>query len=82
MKENIVFAWTDQVKHFGNTKPNKVEVAHATLKNWSGNCKGGLRTSWESMNKMIQNQHNEIQTSFDRSITVLEHRFKDKNLDS
>lgn len=28
---------------------------------------------------MIQNQHNEVHTSFDRSITVLKHRFKDIN---
>ena len=29
---------------------------------------------------MIKNQHNEIQTTFGRSITVLEHRFKDNIL--
>lgn len=32
------------------------------------------------MNQMIQNQHNKIQTSFGRNITMLEHRFKDKKL--
>lgn len=32
------------------------------------------------MNQMIQNQHNEIQTSFGHNITLFEHRFKDNNL--
>ena len=80
VKENIVYAWTNQVRHFRNTTTNRVEYAHATLKNWLINIKGDLCTSWESVNKMIQNQHNEIQTSFGRSIVVLEHKFRDKNL--
>ena len=32
------------------------------------------------MNQMILNQYNEIQTSFGRSVTVLEHKFKDNLL--
>src|ERR1051325_6837902 len=32
------------------------------------------------MNHMILNHHNEMQTTFSRSITVLEHRFKDNML--
>lgn len=32
-KEKIVCAWTDQVRHFGNTTTNKVEFAHVRLKN-------------------------------------------------
>lgn len=40
MKEKIVCAWTDQVRHIGNTTTNRVEFAHAKLKNWLGNSKG------------------------------------------
>ena len=80
VKEKIVCAWTDNVRHLGNTTTNRVESAHASLKNWLGNSKGDLCRDWDSVNLMIKNQHNEIQTTFGRSITVLEHRFKDNIL--
>lgn len=80
VKEKIVYAWTDNVRHLGNTTSNRVESAHATLKIWLGNSKGDLCRDQDSMNHMIQNQHNEIQTIFDQSITILEHRFKDNTL--
>ncbi|XP_058747057.1 uncharacterized protein LOC131620051 [Vicia villosa] len=41
---------------------------------------GDFCRDWDSVNLMIKNQHNEIQTIFGRSITVLEHRFKDNIL--
>ncbi|XP_050919722.1 uncharacterized protein LOC127137294 [Lathyrus oleraceus] len=80
VNEKIVCAWTDKVIHLGNTTTNRVESAHATLKNLLGNSKGDLCRDWDFVNQMIQNQHNHIQTSFGRSITVLEHIFKDNNL--
>lgn len=80
MQENIVGAWTDQVTHFGNNTTNIVEYAHVTLNNWLGNNKRDLCKGWDSMNQMIKNQHNEIQTSFGCNINVLQHRFKYKNL--
>ena len=80
VKEKIACAWTDNVRHLGNTTTNRVESAHATLKNWLGNSKGDLCRDWDSVNLMIKNQHNEIQITFGRSITVLEHRFKDNIL--
>ncbi|XP_058726958.1 uncharacterized protein LOC131598363 [Vicia villosa] len=42
--------------------------------------KGDLCRDWDTINFMIKNQHNEIQTTFGRSITVLEHRFRDNIL--
>lgn len=42
VKEKIFCAWTDQVRHLGNTTTNQVESAHATLNNWSRNSKGDL----------------------------------------
>lgn len=80
MKEKIVCAWIDKVRHLGNTILNRVKSSHDTLKNWLGNSKGDLCRDWDSMNQMIHNQHNEMNTSFGRSITVLEHKFKDINL--
>ncbi|XP_058726936.1 uncharacterized protein LOC131598339 [Vicia villosa] len=58
----------------------KVELAHASLKNWLGNRKGDLCQDWNSVNLMVKNQLNKIQIKFGRSITVLEHRFKDNIL--
>ncbi|XP_058776823.1 uncharacterized protein LOC131651173 [Vicia villosa] len=80
VKEKFVCAWTDKVRHLGNTTTNRVESAHATLKNWLCDSKGDLCKAWDTINHMISNQHNEIQTSFGRSITVLEHRFKNNIL--
>ncbi|XP_058725564.1 uncharacterized protein LOC131596844 [Vicia villosa] len=80
VKVKVVCAWTDNVRHLGNTTTNRVESAHASMKNWLVNSKGDLCRDWDSVNLMIENQHNEIQTTFGRSITVLEHRFKDNIL--
>lgn len=63
----------NQVRHFGNTTTNRVESAHATLKDWLGNNKGEFRKGWDSGNQIIQNRHNKIQISFGRRLTVLEH---------
>ncbi|XP_058757677.1 uncharacterized protein LOC131630953 [Vicia villosa] len=76
-KEKFVCVWTNNVRHLGNKTTNRVESAHATLKNWLRTSKGDLCRGWDTVNLMISNQHNGIQTSFGRSITVLEHRFKD-----
>ena len=65
VKEKIVCAWTDQVMHLRNTTTNRVESAHACMKNWLGNNKGDLITCWDSVNQMILNQHNEIHTKFE-----------------
>ncbi|XP_050888789.1 uncharacterized protein LOC127093944 [Lathyrus oleraceus] len=80
VKEKIVCAWTDNVRHLKNTITNRVESVYATLKNWLGNSKGDLCRDWDSGNPMIQTQHNEIQTTFGRSITILEQLFKDNIL--
>lgn len=42
VKEKIVYAWTDQVRHLGNTITNRVECSHDILKNWLENSKGDL----------------------------------------
>ncbi|XP_058741061.1 uncharacterized protein LOC131613405 [Vicia villosa] len=89
--EQIMDAWTrivnsstkelyaDSVIHFRKVY-KKVESAHASLKFWLANSKGDLCRDWDTINLMIKNQHNEIQTTFGRSITVLEHRYRDNIL--
>ncbi|XP_050915419.1 uncharacterized protein LOC127130456 [Lathyrus oleraceus] len=80
MKEKIVCTWTDQIRHLRNTTTNRFEYAHAKLKNQLENSKHDLCRDCDSVNQMIQNQHNEIQILFGRSITIFEQRFKDNNL--
>ncbi|XP_058733979.1 uncharacterized protein LOC131605663 [Vicia villosa] len=80
VKEKFVCAWTNNVRHLGNTTTNRVESTHASLKNWLANRKGDLCRDWDTVNFKIKNQHNEIQTTFGQSITVLEHRFWDNIL--
>ncbi|XP_058762138.1 uncharacterized protein LOC131635532 [Vicia villosa] len=79
-KEKFVCEWTDNVRHLENTTTNRVKSEHASLKIWLANNKGDWCRDWDSVNLMIKNQHKEIQTTFVRSITVLEHRFKDNIL--
>ncbi|XP_058746429.1 uncharacterized protein LOC131619338 [Vicia villosa] len=80
VKEKFVCVWTDNVRHLGNTTTNRVESTHASLKNWLANNTGDLCRDWDTVNLMIKNQYNEIQTTFGRSITLLEHRFRDNIL--
>ncbi|XP_050893614.1 uncharacterized protein LOC127100455 [Lathyrus oleraceus] len=60
--------------------PDLLKYVESTILDQLGNSKGGLCRDWDFGNHMIQNQHNEIHISFGRSITVLEHRFKDNTL--
>src|SRR4051812_1550452 len=76
VREKVVCAWTNRVRHLGCTTTNRVESAHAVFKRWLGDSKGDLCRGWDTVNQMLDNQHNEIQTSFGRSKTVMEHRYK------
>ncbi|XP_058746437.1 uncharacterized protein LOC131619347 [Vicia villosa] len=80
VKENFVCAWTNNVRHLGNTTANRVESTHASLKNWLANSMGDFCRDWDTVNLMIKNKRNEIQTTFGRSIAVLEHQFRDNIL--
>lgn len=53
MKEKIVCARIDHVRHLGNTITNRVEYVHATLNNWLVNSKCDLCRDWDSINQMI-----------------------------
>ncbi|XP_050888875.1 uncharacterized protein LOC127094048 [Lathyrus oleraceus] len=97
VKEKIVCAWTDQVRHIGNTTTNRVEFAHAKLKNWLGNSLNYIFHEAKRADNVGSNRVKcgytilktygllcvrfiAKKTSFDRSITVLEHKFKDNNV--
>jgi len=74
--EKFVRAWTDNVLHLGYRTTNIVESAHARLKTYLRSIEGDLASSWNEIDKMLAIQLFEIQTSFGRSRTVLEHKYK------
>ena len=76
VKDKIVKAWTNNVLHLGCRTTNRVESAHALVKKCLSNSVGDLGTCWEKMHDMLVIQLTVIQTSFGRSCTVLENRFK------
>jgi len=50
------------------------------VKEYLSTSKGDLGTCWEKIDEMLANQFGEIQSSVGRSVTVLEHRYKDVTL--
>src|SRR4051812_49448278 len=82
VREKVVCAWTNRVRHLGCTTTNRVESAHAVFKRWLDDSKGDLCRGWDTVNQMLENQHNEIQTSFGRSKTVMEHRSGDHRFET
>ena len=77
VKDKIVRAWTYHVLRLGCRTTNRVEGAHAIIKKYLSNNVGDLGTCWEKIHDIFVIQLTVIQTSFGRSCTVLEHRFKD-----
>jgi len=59
---------------------NRVEGAHGVVKEYLSTSKGDLGTCWQKIDEMLANQFGEIQSSFGRSVTILEHRYKDVTL--
>ena len=80
LKDKIVRAWTDLVLHLGCRTTNRVEGAHGRVKEYLSTSKGDLGTCWKKIDEMFSIQFGEIQSSFGRSVTVLEHRYKDVTL--
>ncbi|XP_057425864.1 uncharacterized protein LOC130719248 [Lotus japonicus] len=75
-KEKFVSAWTNSVLHFGTTTSNRAESAHSTLKRMLKDGRGDLCASWNAVDRLTTVRHNEIKASFERSINLVEHRFK------
>ena len=74
LKDKIVRAWTDLVLHLGCKTTNRVEGAHGRVKEYLSTSKVDLGTCWEKIDEMLVSQFGQIQSSFGRSVMVLEHR--------
>jgi hypothetical protein len=79
-KHRCVSAWTNNYMHLGNTTTNRVEGSHGRLKGYLHGSTGDLATGWEAIDKMLINQFTELQATFGRNVSVVEHTFKDHYL--
>ncbi|MCL7042826.1 hypothetical protein MKW94_005114 [Papaver nudicaule] len=68
-KESFCLAWTQNIKHFGNTVINRVKSEHGPLKKSMESSAGGFFTCWEAMHNMINRQIFQIKSSFEKSLT-------------
>jgi len=71
-----VRAWTNGVLHLDCRTTNRVESAHGKLKKYLSNSVGDLATSLGVIDKMLTIQLSEIQTTFGKSRTIIEHIYK------
>ncbi|XP_021817352.1 uncharacterized protein LOC110759580 isoform X1 [Prunus avium] len=76
LKDRFVSAWTDMIMHFGNVTSNRAEGAHSKLKRELGLSQGNFEGSFENIHSLIELQHIDIKTSFDKCSTVVQHNFK------
>ncbi|KAK2634898.1 hypothetical protein Ddye_029690 [Dipteronia dyeriana] len=74
-KENFVAAWSNLVMHFGNVTSNRAETTHAKLKRQLGSSLGTFVTLWDKIHVLLELQHTEIKASFEKSKTIVQHKF-------
>jgi hypothetical protein len=63
--------------HMDNTTTNRVEFSHDVLKKYLLDGHSDLVKGWESIHKKLVNQFTELQASFRKSLSVVEHRYED-----
>ncbi|KAI3975351.1 hypothetical protein MKX01_022113 [Papaver californicum] len=71
-KEKFVLAWTNKIKHFGNTT-TKAENEHEKLRRYLGSAVDSYTTCWKAMHAMIKKEIAQIKSSFEQSLTTLKH---------
>ncbi|KAL7233195.1 hypothetical protein ACSBR1_016929 [Camellia fascicularis] len=75
-ESKFVVAWTDTFMHFGNSTTNRVESSHAKLKRYLGSSQGNFKSNWTRIHNLLELQHSEIKSSFEKSKLVVQHDFK------
>ncbi|XP_057488525.1 protein FAR1-RELATED SEQUENCE 2-like [Actinidia eriantha] len=74
-KNRFVAAWTDTCMHCGNATTNRAEGSHAKLKRQLGSSQGSFESSWTKIHSLIELQHADIKSSFEKSLTI-QHNLK------
>ncbi|KAH6780323.1 hypothetical protein C2S52_011560 [Perilla frutescens var. hirtella] len=62
--------------HFDNTTTCRAEGAHVKLKRFLGTSTGNLEGCWEKIHDLLETSFNAIKASFEKSINVVQHRYK------
>ncbi|KAL8456216.1 hypothetical protein ACS0TY_034438 [Phlomoides rotata] len=75
-KEKFVSCWTNNILHYGNTTTNKVEGHHSALKRQLKTSICDFETCWTQMHTLYQASHTAVKASFEKSINVVQHKFK------
>ncbi|KAL8519809.1 hypothetical protein ACS0TY_010664 [Phlomoides rotata] len=75
-KEKFVSCWTNNILHYGNTTTNRVEGHHSALKRQLKTSIGDFETCWTQMHTLYQASHTAVKDSFEKSINVVQHKFK------
>ncbi|KAL7164378.1 hypothetical protein ACSBR2_040315 [Camellia fascicularis] len=76
-KSKFVAAWTDTFMHFGNSR---VESSHAKLKRYLGSSQGNFESNWTRIHNLLELQHSEIKSLFEKNKIVVQHDFKPTEL--
>ncbi|KAL7246197.1 hypothetical protein ACSBR2_001347 [Camellia fascicularis] len=66
-KSKFVAAWTDTFM---------VESSHAKLKRYLRSSQGNFELNWTRIHNLLELQHSEIKSSFEKSKIVVQHDFK------
>ena len=61
--------------HFGNVTTNRVKTTHSNLKRHLCTSTGSFDTTWISIHAMLERQHIEITSSFEKSLNIVQHQF-------
>ncbi|XP_073225671.1 uncharacterized protein [Cicer arietinum] len=77
-KERFVVTWTNKVMHFGNTTTQRVESVYWIFKRILQDSIGDICSVLETINSIVILQHNEIITSFEKSIIQKVHRYSNR----
>ncbi|KAI3868254.1 hypothetical protein MKX03_000165 [Papaver bracteatum] len=72
-KEYFAYAWTNEIRHYGNQTSNRVEGAHNVFKKYLENSRGGIIECWKHMHNMFRSQLVDIKAYFQKNINFIKH---------
>lgn len=73
LKEHFVSAWTNKVKHYGNTTTKCIESAYERKNMMLGSSQGTFVSCWTAMHSSITNEITTVKESLEESLTSVKH---------
>jgi hypothetical protein len=74
LKKFIVQAWTNSVRHFGNTATSRAEGQHRVIKEYFNSSTGDLLTAVNNLHLSNKNQFCEFDATMEREKITVHHR--------